>query len=108
MDRALFSLVMIMPFYNFYRTLCLQLHRVQIIFIYIVKFRKYFKPFQIKAPQNRNPENPTLNRPSEYKTPGLVLGIYLRIQSKTKQNWQISFPLQASPIDFEKEISFRT
>ena len=29
-----------------------------------------------------------------------------RIQSKTKQKWQISFPLQVSPINFETQIPF--
>ena len=42
-----------------------------------------YKPLQIQAPQNRNPKNPPLNRPSEYKPPGgLVLGICPRIQRK--------------------------
>ena len=54
-------------------------------------------------------KNPPLNRPSEYKPPG---GLYLefalyRVQSKTKQKWVISFPLQASPADFITQISLR-
>ena len=62
-----------------------------------------------KSPKTGNAKNPPLNRPSEYKPPGgLVLGICPQIQSKTKQKWQISFPLQASPIDFETQISLCT
>ena len=68
-----------------------------------------YKPLQIETPPNRNAKNPPLNRPFEYNPPGgLVLGIRPRIQSKTKQKWKISFPLQASPIDFEMQISLRT
>ena len=47
-----------------------------------------YKPLQIQAPQTRNANNPPLNHPSKYKSPGgLVLGNVPQIQSKTKQKW---------------------
>ena len=62
---------------------------------FIIKYHKIpqislsmYKSLQKRAPQNRNAKNPPLSSPSKYKTPGgLVLGIYPRIQSKTKQKW---------------------
>ena len=60
------------------------LHCVKSVYREIPKI----SPSMYKPPPNRNLKHPPLNCPSEYKPPGgLDLGIYPRIQNKTKQKW---------------------
>ena len=59
-------------------------------------------------PQTRNAKNPPLNRPSKLKPPGdLYLEIALKYKVKQSKNGKFPSNYEASPIDFETQISLR-
>ena len=68
-----------------------------------------YKPLHlIYAPQTRNAKNPPLNHPSGYNPPGgLYLEIALKYKVKQSKNSQFPFIYEASPNDFETQISLR-
>ena len=82
-----------------------------------VKFRKQalsciypskYKPPPPPKKKNRNAKNPTLNRHSKYKpTGGLYLEIALKYKVKQSKDGKFPTNYKASPIDFEKQISFQ-
>ena len=49
-----------------------------------VKFRKYVPPSI--SPQTRNAKKPSVKLPLEYKPPGPVLGIVLKLKIKQSKN----------------------
>ena len=68
-----------------------------------------YKPLQIKAPQTCNTKNPPLNRPSKYKPPpgACTWKIALKYKVKQSKNGKFTSNCEASPIDFETQISLR-
>ena len=65
-------------------------------------------PSKYKPPKLVTQKNPPLNRPSKHKLPvGLYLEIALKYKAKQRKNDKFHSNYEASPIDFETQISLR-